>query len=126
MCITPDVDKAVQSFKRELAGYAFVDSYNKMFARYGLKDEFAEVRRLWQLGKRDEAPGAISDANATKIAAFGSARHGTRIYRTLPRRGRDPSGGVSDRTGGDLHARLHRDDARARRRIEASTLYRPL
>ena len=76
MCITPDVDKAIQSFKRELAGYAFVDSYNKMFARYGLKDEFAEVRRLWGLGKRDEAPGAISNANATKIAAFGTADAG--------------------------------------------------
>ncbi len=41
-----------------------------------MKDEFAEVRRLWQLGKRDEAPSAISDANAAKIAAFGSAAVG--------------------------------------------------
>jgi probable F420-dependent oxidoreductase len=76
MCITEDEDKAIAAFKRELAGYAFVDSYNKMFARYGLKDEFNEVRRLWQAGKRDEAPAAISDASARKIAAFGPASAG--------------------------------------------------
>ncbi|HEY6420241.1 MAG TPA: LLM class flavin-dependent oxidoreductase [Candidatus Binataceae bacterium] len=76
MCITEEEDKAVAAFKRELAGYAFVDSYNKMFARYGLKEEFTEVRRLWQAGKRDEAPGAISDASARKIAVFGPASAG--------------------------------------------------
>ncbi|MGO9451515.1 MAG: LLM class flavin-dependent oxidoreductase [Candidatus Binataceae bacterium] len=76
MYIGPDEAKAVDSFKRELAGYAFVDSYNKMFARYGLAEEFAEVRRLWQEGKRDEAPRAISDASARKIAAFGSPEAG--------------------------------------------------
>ncbi len=71
MCITPDEDKAVDAFRRELAGYMFVDTYQKMFARYGLADEFKEVRRLWQAGKRDEAPRAISDESARKIAAFG-------------------------------------------------------
>ncbi|MGH7865775.1 MAG: LLM class flavin-dependent oxidoreductase [Candidatus Binataceae bacterium] len=71
MCITPDEDKAVDAFRRELAGYMFVDAYQKMFARYGLADEFNEVRRLWQAGKREEAPRAISDASARKIAAFG-------------------------------------------------------
>ncbi len=76
MCITPEPEKAIESFKRELAGYAFVDAYNKMFARYGLKEEFAEVRRLWQEGKRDQAPSAISTANAAKIAAFGAAEAG--------------------------------------------------
>src|SRR5208282_5564188 len=40
MCITEEEDKAVDSFRRELAGYAFVDSYQKMFARYGLAAEF--------------------------------------------------------------------------------------
>ena len=74
MCISPDEDKAVDSFKRELASYAFVDSYNKMFARYGLGDEFGELRRLWQQGKREEAPRAISDASARKIAAFGPSK----------------------------------------------------
>src|SRR5271166_3664494 len=69
MCITEEESKAVDQFRRELATYAFVDSYNKMFARYGLADEFAEVRRLWKEGKRDEAPKAISDASARKIAA---------------------------------------------------------
>ncbi len=76
MCITPEPDKAVATFKRELATYAFVDSYNKMFSRYGLADEFADVRRLWQQGKRDEAPEAISDASARNIAAFGPAEVG--------------------------------------------------
>jgi probable F420-dependent oxidoreductase len=71
MCITPDEGNAVDAFRRELAGYMFVDTYQKMFARYGLADEFKEVRRLWQAGKRDEAPRAISDESARKIAAFG-------------------------------------------------------
>ncbi|MGH7933280.1 MAG: LLM class flavin-dependent oxidoreductase [Candidatus Binataceae bacterium] len=72
MCITEDESAAVASFKRELAGYAFVDAYNAMFARYGLADEFAEVRRLWKEGKRDDAPNALSDNSARRIAAFGS------------------------------------------------------
>jgi alkanesulfonate monooxygenase SsuD/methylene tetrahydromethanopterin reductase-like flavin-dependent oxidoreductase (luciferase family) len=76
MCITEDEDKAVDSFRRELAGYAFVDSYNKMFARYGLAAEFDEVRRLWKEGKRDEAPKAISEASCRKIAVFGNAKAG--------------------------------------------------
>ncbi|HEY6394032.1 MAG TPA: LLM class flavin-dependent oxidoreductase [Candidatus Binataceae bacterium] len=76
MCITEEEDKAVDSFRRELAGYAFVDSYNKMFARYGLRDEFAEVRRLWKEGKRDEAPRAINEASCRKIAVFGAANDG--------------------------------------------------
>ncbi len=71
MCITAEEDKAVEVFKRELAGYAFVDSYNQMFARYGLAREFDEVRKLWRAGKRDEAPRAIADGSARKIAAFG-------------------------------------------------------
>jgi len=70
MCITDEEDKAVDSFRRELAGYAFVDSYNKMFARYGLAVEFDEVRRLWKEGKRDEAAKAISEASCRKIAVF--------------------------------------------------------
>ncbi len=76
MCITPDEDRAVHAFKRELASYAFVDSYNKMFARYGMAEEFAEVRKLWTAGQRDVAPDAISDASARKIALFGNAQAG--------------------------------------------------
>jgi probable F420-dependent oxidoreductase len=76
MCITPDEDKAIDAFKRELATYAFVETYNKMFSRYGLAEEFAEVRKLWQAGKREEAPRAISDASARKIAAFGPSQAG--------------------------------------------------
>lgn len=76
MCITDEEDKAVDSFRRELAGYAFVDSYNKMFARYGLSAEFDEVRRLWKEGKRDEAPKAITEDSCRKIAVFGKAQAG--------------------------------------------------
>ncbi len=32
MCITDEESKAIDQFRRELATYAFVDSYNKMFA----------------------------------------------------------------------------------------------
>ncbi len=76
MCITEEEDKAVDAFRRELAGYMFVDAYQKMFERYGLADEFTEVRRLWQEGKRDEAQRAISAGSARKIAAFGPAAAG--------------------------------------------------
>ena len=76
MCITEEEDKAVDSFRRELAGYAFVDSYNKMFARYGLAAEFDEVRRIWKTGKRDDAAKAISEASCRKIAVFGKAAAG--------------------------------------------------
>ncbi len=74
MCITEDEAKAVDQFRRELATYAFVDSYSKMFARYGLADEFAELRRLWKEGKRDQAPDAISDASARKIRGLRRGR----------------------------------------------------
>ena len=76
MCVTEDVPGAVAAFKRELAGYAFVDQYNAMFARFGLADEFAEVRRLWREGRRDEAPNALSDASAFKLGAFGAPAAG--------------------------------------------------
>jgi len=76
MCISDDESAAIASFKRELAGYAFVDAYNAMFARYGMAEEFGEVRRLWREGKRDDAANAISDASARKIGAFGSSAAG--------------------------------------------------
>jgi probable F420-dependent oxidoreductase len=76
MCVTEDEAAAIAAFKRELAGYAFVDAYNAMFARYGLAEEFAEVRRLWQAGKRDDAPNALSDSSARRIAAFGAPASG--------------------------------------------------
>jgi 5,10-methylenetetrahydromethanopterin reductase len=73
MCVTEDEDKALESFKRELAGYAFVDEYNKMFERYGLGGQFAEVRKLWREGKRDDAYKALTDADMRRIGAFGAA-----------------------------------------------------
>jgi probable F420-dependent oxidoreductase len=79
MCVTEDVPAAVAAFKRELAGYAFVDQYNAMFARIGLEQEFAEVRRLWREGRRDEAPNALSDASAHRLAAFGPAETGRKF-----------------------------------------------
>jgi len=75
-CVTDDEAAAAAAFKREFARYAFVDTYNAMFARYGLADEFAEVRRLWREGKRDEAPHALSDATAHRLGAFGPAETG--------------------------------------------------
>jgi alkanesulfonate monooxygenase SsuD/methylene tetrahydromethanopterin reductase-like flavin-dependent oxidoreductase (luciferase family) len=75
-CVTDDEAAAAAAFKREFARYAFVDTYNSMFARYGLADEFAEVRRLWREGKRDEAPNALSDATAHRLGAFGPAETG--------------------------------------------------
>src|SRR5260370_40873189 len=76
MCSTEGEEKAVDSFGRDLAGYAVVDSYNQMFARYGLAAELDEVRRLWKEGKRDEAPRAISEASCRKIAVFGKVQAG--------------------------------------------------
>ncbi|MGH8013197.1 MAG: LLM class flavin-dependent oxidoreductase [Candidatus Binataceae bacterium] len=76
MCITEDETAAIAAFKRELAGYAFVDAYNAMFARYGLADQFAEVRRLWKAGHRDDAASALSDEAARRIAAFGTPASG--------------------------------------------------
>jgi alkanesulfonate monooxygenase SsuD/methylene tetrahydromethanopterin reductase-like flavin-dependent oxidoreductase (luciferase family) len=83
MCITEDEAAAVATFKRELATYAFVDQYNAMFQRYGLQDEFAEVRRLWREGKRDEAPNALSDASARRLAAFGPPAAGRKFVESF-------------------------------------------
>lgn len=83
MCITDDEAAAIAAFKRELAGYAFVDQYNAMFARYGLQDEFAEVRRLWREGKRDDAPNALSDASARRLAAFGPPQAGRKFVESF-------------------------------------------
>jgi probable F420-dependent oxidoreductase len=83
MCITDDEAAALATFKRELAGYAFVEEYNKMFTRYGLDHEFAEVRRLWREGKRDDAANAISDASAQRLAAFGPPAAGRRFIESF-------------------------------------------
>lgn len=76
MCITAEEGEAIQAFKRELATYAFADTYVRMFTRYGLADELGEVRRLWKEGKRDQAPDAISEASARKLALFGPREAG--------------------------------------------------
>jgi probable F420-dependent oxidoreductase len=76
MCITEEEDKAIDAFRRELGSYAFVDSYNMMFARYGLAEEFNEFRKLWREGKREDAPKQISEASCRKIAVFGPPKAG--------------------------------------------------
>ena len=76
ICITPDEDKAVRLFKRELASYAFVDSYNKMFARYGLGERIRGSAKAVDRGQARHAPDAISDASARKIATFGNEQAG--------------------------------------------------
>jgi probable F420-dependent oxidoreductase len=79
MCVTDDAQGAIDAFKRELAGYAFVDAYNQMFERQGLGEQFAEVRRLWREGKRDEAHKAFSDDDMRQIGAFGPAEAGRKF-----------------------------------------------
>jgi probable F420-dependent oxidoreductase len=74
MCVTDDEESALDSFKRELAGYAFVDAYSQMFERQGLGEQLAEVRRRWREGKREEAHKAFSDADMRRIGAFGPAK----------------------------------------------------
>jgi probable F420-dependent oxidoreductase len=73
MCVTDEAEAARLAFKRELATYAFVESYQKMFASIGMEREMAEVRRMWHAGQRDQAPTAISDASADKLGSFGTA-----------------------------------------------------
>ncbi len=79
MCITDEPDAALEAFKRELAGYAFVDAYNQMFEHQGLGAQFAEVRRLWREGKRDEAHKAFSDDDMRRIGAFGPPEVGRKF-----------------------------------------------
>jgi probable F420-dependent oxidoreductase len=76
MCITDEEGDVMRAFKRELATYAFADTYVTMFTRYGLADELAEVRRLWKEGKREQAPEAISEASARKLTLFGPTEAG--------------------------------------------------
>ena len=119
MCITEEEDKAVDSFRRELASYAFVDSYNKMFARYGLA---ARVRRgAPALAGRQARRGSQSHYGGV-VPQDRGVRQGSsrpRFRRAIPRRRRDASRGVSDRTGRHRIARLSKHDARAGGSISA-------
>ncbi len=76
MCITDEIAKAIEQFSARTHSIYALPIPLTSIARYGLADEFAEVRRLWKEGKRDAAPSAISDTSARKIAAFGSAQIG--------------------------------------------------
>jgi probable F420-dependent oxidoreductase len=72
-CVTADEASAVAAFQRELGSYAFVPAYVQMFGRFGFGDQFAAFQRLWREGRRDEAPGAFSEATVRAIAAIGPA-----------------------------------------------------
>ena len=48
-------------------------AYVQMFGRFGFGDEFAAFQRLWREGRRDEAPGAFTEATVRAIAAIGAA-----------------------------------------------------
>jgi probable F420-dependent oxidoreductase len=75
-CVTDDIATAVQTYKRELSSYGFVDPYVKMFTRYGFGDDMQGFRKLWQEGKRDEAVQCISDTMAHTLAAIGPEEKG--------------------------------------------------
>ncbi len=70
-CVTDDVPAAAQAYKRELSSYGFVDSYVRMFTRFGFGDEMQGFRKLWQEGKREEALQCISGKMVHTLAAIG-------------------------------------------------------
>ena len=70
-CVTNEPQPAVQAYKRELSSYGFVDSYVRMFTRYGFGDDMQGFRKLWQEGKREDAVQCISDKMAHTLAAIG-------------------------------------------------------
>jgi probable F420-dependent oxidoreductase len=80
-CVTDDVSTAVQSYKRELSSYGFVDAYVNMFTRYGFGDDMQGFRKLWQEGKRDEAMQCISDKMVHTLAAIGPKERGQEYIR---------------------------------------------
>lgn len=71
-CVTDDPASAMQAYKRELSSYGFVDSYVKMFTRYGFGEDMQGFRKLWQDGKREEAVQCISDRMVQTLAAIGA------------------------------------------------------
>ncbi len=71
-CVTDDPASAMLAYKRELSSYGFVDSYVKMFTRYGFGEDMQGFRQLWQDGKREEAVQCISDRMVQTLAAIGT------------------------------------------------------
>lgn len=71
-CVTDEPAPAVSAYKRELSSYGFVDSYVKMFTRYGFGEDLQGFRQLWQEGKREEATQCISDRMVHTLAAIGT------------------------------------------------------
>jgi probable F420-dependent oxidoreductase len=70
-CVTDEVPAAVQAYKRELSSYGFVDSYVRMFTRYGFGEDMQGFRKLWQEGKREDALQCISEKMVHTLAAIG-------------------------------------------------------
>jgi 5,10-methylenetetrahydromethanopterin reductase len=80
-CVTEDAASAVEAYRREIASYGLVDSYVRMFSRYGFGDEMQGFRRLWQEGKRDEAARCISDRMVHVLGAIGPKEKGEAYIR---------------------------------------------
>jgi alkanesulfonate monooxygenase SsuD/methylene tetrahydromethanopterin reductase-like flavin-dependent oxidoreductase (luciferase family) len=66
--ITPNDAAGEEAARRHARGYAFTigamgsgrtNFYNDAFGRLGFADEVAEVQRLWQAGRREEAADAV-------------------------------------------------------------------
>ena len=66
--ITSDDAAGAEAARRHARGYAFTigamgsgkaNFYNDAFARLGFADQVAEVERLWQAGRREEAADAV-------------------------------------------------------------------
>ena len=88
-CVTADEPSAVRAFQRELGSYAFVPAYVQMFGRFGFGDEFAAFQRLWREGRRDEAPGAFTEATVRAIAAIGPAERARAFIEEFRKAGLD-------------------------------------
>jgi probable F420-dependent oxidoreductase len=72
-CVTEDAAAARHWLRRELAGYAIVEAYQRYFRRLGFAAEVAALTAKWQAGDRAGAVAEISDAMAERLAVFGSA-----------------------------------------------------
>lgn len=66
-------ERAVASARRDLFGYAVVDSYAANFERAGFADEVAEIRARFAEGDRAGAVAAVSDRMVDAINVMGDA-----------------------------------------------------
>jgi F420-dependent oxidoreductase-like protein len=85
-----DLHRMVGARKKELAfslggmGSASTNFYNDAYSRQGWTDVAAEVRRLWQDGRRDDATGLITDKMVLATTLIGTesmVRDRLRVWR---------------------------------------------